>query len=157
VYLARLVSPFASRAIPLRRTRENAAMPAHEAPLSGDTLLAAVTEAMVAFHQRYYHRAPASARTLLLGDEMLICVLGGVYTDVEMTMIELQRGGVVKETRSAFQNALEHKFIAAVERLSGREVLTFISTHHVGPDMEIELFMLDPVKFETEPSLTAMN
>jgi hypothetical protein len=29
-----------------------------------------------------------------------------------------------------------------VERLSGRDVLAFISNSHVGPDVEIELFML---------------
>jgi len=65
-------------------------MPAPNAPLIGDQPLAAVTEAMVAFHERYYHRKPVTAKTPLLGDEMLVCVLGGVYTDVEKTMIELQ-------------------------------------------------------------------
>jgi uncharacterized protein YbcI len=59
-------------------------------------------------------------------------------------MIELQHSTIVQETRSAFQNAMAHKFIAAVERLSGREVLDFISNHHVGPDIEIELFILRP-------------
>jgi hypothetical protein len=39
---------------------------------------------------------------------------------------------------------MQHKFIAEVERLSGRSVLAFISNQHVGPDMEIELFMLRP-------------
>jgi hypothetical protein len=34
--------------------------------------------------------------------------------------------------------------IAAVERLSGRQALTFTSNHHVGPDLEIEPFMLTP-------------
>jgi len=120
-------------------------MPAQDASLSGDQLLAAVTEAMVAFHQRYYHRAPVSAKTLLLGGELLVCVLGGVYTDVEKTMIELQRGAVVHETRSAFQIAMQHKLVGAVERLSGRDVLSFMFDHHVGPDMEIELFMLAAV------------
>jgi len=110
--------------------------------LSGDALLAAVTDAMVALHQRYYHRAPVTAKTQLLGGDLLACVLGGVYTEVEKTMIELQQSTVVQETRSEFQNAMQHKFIAEVERLSGREVLAFISNHHVGPDMEIELFML---------------
>jgi hypothetical protein len=43
---------------------------------------------------------------------------------------------------------MQHKFIAAVERLSGRGVLAFISNHHVGPDMEIELFMLKPRAFD---------
>jgi len=113
-------------------------------PLSGDELLSAVTEAMVALHERYYHRSPVTAKTQLLGDDLLACVLGGVYTDVEKTMIELQRSAVVQETRSAFQNAMQRKFIDKVERLTGRDVLAFISNHHVGPDMEIELFMLAP-------------
>jgi uncharacterized protein YbcI len=71
-------------------------------------------------------------------------VLGGVYTDVEKTMIEIQRHTMVQETRNAFQNAMQDKFIKAVERLSGRHVLAFFSNHHVGPDIEIELFLLAP-------------
>jgi uncharacterized protein YbcI len=124
-------------------------MSAIDVPLTGDALLAAVTDAMVAFHKRYYHREPVTARTLLLGGEVLVCVLGGVYTDVEKTMIELQRTTVVRDTRSAFQSAMQYKFISAVERLSGRDVVSFISDHHVGPDMEIELFMLKPLDSET--------
>jgi uncharacterized protein YbcI len=121
-------------------------MPAPDSALSGDALLAAVTDAMVALHNRYYHRVPVTAKSLLLGDDLLACVLGGVYTDVEKTMIELQRTTIVQETRSAFQNAMQQKFISVVERLSGRDVLAFISNHHVGPDMEIELFLLKPPK-----------
>jgi uncharacterized protein YbcI len=119
-------------------------MPAPPIPLTGDALLAAVTDAMVGLHERYHHRVPVTAKTLLLGNDLIACVLGGVYTDVEKTMIELQRTTIVQETRSAFQSAMRHKFIAAVEALSGRDVLAFISNHHVGPDMEIELFMLKP-------------
>lgn len=120
-------------------------MPAPSPPLSGDELLVAVTDAMVELHQLYHHRAPATAKTLLLGGDLIACVLGGVYTTVEQTMIELQHSTIVQETRSAFQQAMQHKFIAAVERLSGRDVLAFISNHHVGPDIEIELFMLKPL------------
>jgi uncharacterized protein YbcI len=119
-------------------------MPAPDAPLTGDALLTAVTDAMVALHRRYHHRAPVTAKTQLLGGDLLACVMGGVYTDVEKTMIELQRSTVVQETRSEFQSAMQHKFIDAVQRLSGRDVLAFISNQHVGPDMEIELFMLAP-------------
>ncbi|HEY4825919.1 MAG TPA: Na-translocating system protein MpsC family protein [Solirubrobacteraceae bacterium] len=124
-------------------------------PLTGDDLLVAVTDAMVALHKRYYQRAPVTGKTLLLGGEVLVCVLGGVYTDVEKTMIELQRTTVVQETRSAFQTAMQHKFISAVERLSGRDVVSFISDQHVGPDMEIELFMLEPLNSEADAPLTA--
>jgi uncharacterized protein YbcI len=147
-------SPFASRADVIRRTREKAAMPAPNIPLIGDALLVAVTDAMVAFHMRYYHRPPVTAKTLLLDGELLVCVLGGIYTDVEKTMIELQRKITVQETRSAFQIAMEHRFIDVVQRLSGRDVLHFISNSHVGPDMEVELFLLKPAGSEAahEPS-----
>ena len=118
-------------------------MPDANTPLTGDELLSAVTDAMVELHRRYHHRAPVTAKTLLLGDDLLACVMGGVYTDVEKTMIELQRATIVQETRSVFQDAMQRRFIDEVERLSGRAVLAFISNHHVGPDMEIELFMLD--------------
>ena len=121
-------------------------MAASEPPLQGDELLVAVTAAMVELHRRYYHRKPVTARTRMLGDDLLACVLGGVYTDVEQTMIELERAPTVRDTRNAFQNAMQQKFIEQVERLSGRGVTAFISDSHVGPDIEIELFMLTPPK-----------
>ena len=119
-------------------------MPAPDTPLTGDALLAAVTDAMVALHKRYHHREPVTAKTMLMSNEMLACVMGGVYTDVEKTMIELQRHTVVQETRSAFQDAMQDRFINEVQRLSGRRVTLFISNSHVGPDLEIELFVLAP-------------
>ncbi|HSS41206.1 MAG TPA: Na-translocating system protein MpsC family protein [Solirubrobacterales bacterium] len=117
-------------------------MSAATPPLDGDELLAEVTDAMVALHERYHHRAPVSAKSQMLGEDLLACVMGGVFTEVEKTMIELQRGPLVQETRSAFQQAMQQKFIDEVERLSCREVIAFISNSHVGPDMEIELFLL---------------
>lgn len=120
-------------------------MPAQQTPLQGDELLEAVTREMVSLHKRYHHREPVTAKSLLLGDDLLACVLGGIYTDVEKTMIELQRTTIVQETRSDFQIAMRHRFIEHVERLSGRRVLAFISNTNVGPDVEIELFMLGPV------------
>jgi uncharacterized protein YbcI len=107
-------------------------------------MLKAITEAMVRFHERYHHRKPVTAKTRMLGDDLIACVLGGVYTDVEKTMIEIQRKTIVEETRNAFQNAMQDRFILAIEGLSGRRVLAFMSNHHVGPDIEIELFFLAP-------------
>jgi len=118
-------------------------MAGQEGPPVAEDVLEAVNEAMVALHERYHGRRPASARTQMMGDDMLACLLGDVYTDVEKTMIELQRQALVHETRSAFQQAMEQRFIGAVERLTGRRVARFISTHHVGPDLELELFVLE--------------
>ena len=119
-------------------------MSAPDTPLTGDRLLAAVTDALVTLHKRYHHREPVTAKTMLMSDELLACVMGGVFTDVEKTLIELQRQTIVQQTRSAFQDAMQDRFIGEVERLSGRRVLAFMSNSHVGPDLEIELFMLAP-------------
>jgi uncharacterized protein YbcI len=127
-------------------------MPATDGILTGDELLAEVTEAMVGFHERYHHRKPVTAKSLMLSDDLIACILGGVYTDVEKTMIEIQRSTIVQETRNAFQDAMKDKFINAVEDLSGRRVLAFISNHHVGPDIEIELFFLAPLQDESDIS-----
>ncbi len=116
-----------------------------DGPGIDDGMLDAVTEAMVAIHERYHGRKPRTARTLMLGDDMLACLLGEVYTDIEKTMIELQRQALVHETRSTFQQTMEQRFISDVEGITGRQVAKFISTHHVGPDLELELFLLEPV------------
>ena len=118
--------------------------------LEGDALLAAVTESMVALHERYHGRRPASGKALMMGADLLACVLGGVYTEVEKTMIELQRTTVVQETRSAFQEAMQDRFIDVVQLLSGRRVVAFISNHHVGPDLEVELFMFASPEIERQ-------
>ena len=114
-----------------------------DGPKTGDGIMEAITEAMVAIHERYHGRKPTTAHSQMMGDDLLACLLGEVYTDVEKTMIELQRKALVHETRSAFQQAMEQRFISVVERITGRRVSHFISTHHVGPDLELELFLLE--------------
>jgi uncharacterized protein YbcI len=114
-------------------------------PLEGDALLAAVTDALSALHERHYGRRPAAARSMFMGDDLLACVMGGVYTDVEKTLIELQRQPLVSEARSSFQHAMSPRLVSAVQGLCRRPVETFMSTHHVGPDLEVELFIFAPV------------
>src|SRR5579859_6912394 len=91
----------AARAPFIRYPVRTVAMAGDQA-LRDETLLAAVTEAMVAMHEHYHGRAPAAAKSLMMGDDLLACVLGGVYTEVEKTMIELQRSTIVQQPRSAF-------------------------------------------------------
>jgi uncharacterized protein YbcI len=120
-----------------------------QGPLKGEALLSAVTEAMVGLHERYYHRPPGTVKSQMMGPDLLACVLGSVYTDVEKTLIEIQRAPVVQDNRNAFQHAMEKHFISAVETLSGREVVLFISSHSIGPDLEIELFFFADSQTDT--------
>ncbi|HEX2413711.1 MAG TPA: Na-translocating system protein MpsC family protein [Thermoleophilaceae bacterium] len=113
--------------------------------MADSSQLDAVSEAMAALHERYHGRRPVTIRTQMMDKDMLACLLGDVYTDVEKTMIEMQRKAMVHETRSAFQQAMARRFIDAVEQATDRRVVKFISTHHVGPDLELELFLLHPL------------
>ena len=113
-------------------------------PLIGDALLHAVTDAIVALHVRHHGRAPAQAKTHLLEDELLACTLTGIYTNVEQTMIELQRADDVHATRHAFREDVKKPYIDVVQRLSGRTVRASVTNSHVGPDLAVEIFLLEP-------------
>src|ERR1700679_2844406 len=67
--LARLVLAFLPDVRTYPEGEREGRMSAHTAPLTGDELCVAVTDEMVAFHQRYYHREPVTAKTSLLGDD----------------------------------------------------------------------------------------
>lgn len=117
---------------------------ASEGPLYGESLLAAVSQGMVSLHEQYHGRIPARAKTEMLGADLLACVLGDLYTDIDKTTVELRRTTTVHETRSIFQQAMQGQCIEMVERLSGRRVLEFVSGQYVSPDLKIELFVLAP-------------
>lgn len=117
-------------------------MSSDELPLTGGALLNAVTDAVVAIHLRYHGRVPATARTTLMGDDLLSCVLGGIYTEVEKTLIEIDGPREVHATRQRFQDTIRPKLMSTIEQLSGRPVVSFISNYHVGPDVAVELFLL---------------
>ncbi|MBA2346654.1 MAG: hypothetical protein H0V81_00005, partial [Solirubrobacterales bacterium] len=55
-------------------------MPAAANTPPGDAMLEAINAELVALHRRYHQREPVSAKTQLLGGELLACVMGGVYT-----------------------------------------------------------------------------
>ena len=114
-----------------------------DGPRIDEAVLDAVSYALVRLHERHHGHQPTSAKSLMMGEDLLACVLCDVYNDVEKTMIGLERYAVVHETRGAFQAAVRDRFIAEVERLSGRRVLSFSTHHHVDPDLEVALFVLE--------------
>ena len=109
-----------------------------------DELLGAVADELSGLHERHYGRRPAATRCPLVDDEVLICVMGGIYTVVEQTLLELQHRPLVHDARGEFQNAMRDRMVRVVERLCRRSVESFVSTHHVGPDLEVEIFVLGP-------------
>jgi uncharacterized protein YbcI len=106
-------------------------------------LAASISNAIVGLHREYYGRGAKRARTVM-GADYIICFMEEIYTPVERTLIQAGRFDAVQETRSAFQDTMREKFSAAVEDLSGRKVVGFLSQVHVDPDLSVETFILEP-------------
>jgi uncharacterized protein YbcI len=110
--------------------------------LTGGELNAAVTSALVGIHTEYLGRGPTSASTFHHGN-VLVTLMHGVLTNAEKSIAKTDRAPVVKNIRQLLHQTLEADSRAAVERLTGRNVVAFISGNHLDPDIAADLFILD--------------
>jgi uncharacterized protein YbcI len=106
-------------------------------------LAASISNAIVGLHREYYGRGAKRARTVM-GADYIICFLEEIYTPVERTLIDAGRFEAVQSMRDAFQDTMRHKFSGAVEDLTGRKVVGFLSQIHLDPDLAVETFILEP-------------
>jgi uncharacterized protein YbcI len=104
----------------------------------------------VQLHKEYYGKGPTKAKTFLV-DNALLCLLEGGFTVVEKTLIESGRASAVHDVRHSFQSAMEQPFVKAVERITGRPVVAYMSQVHTNPDVAAELFLLEPDGEPLEP------
>ena len=66
-----------------------------------------------------------------------------VLTEAEKSLTQADQVDAVSHIRQLFQQTMESDFREAVERLTGRKVLAFISGNHIDPDIAAELFILN--------------
>lgn len=103
---------------------------------------AAVTSALVGIQNEYLGRGPKTASTFH-HQNVLVTLMHEVLTPAEAALTETHRRDAVTNIRHLFQQTMEKDFREAVERLTGRSVVAFISGNHVAPDIAAELFILD--------------
>ena len=110
--------------------------------LSGE-VLAAITREMVRIKSESYGKGALEAKSYQC-DNFLFCVLKGGMTQVERTLLEHDDRDLVRRVRLRYQELEGRRFMEAVERLSGREVLTYESQVLFDPDYMVEMFVLGP-------------
>ncbi len=113
-----------------------------ESQLTGGELNAAITSALVGIQTDHLGRGPKTASTFHYGN-VVVTLMNEVMTPAEKTLARTDKGDAVIQMRHLFQETMEADFRAAVERLTGRNVLAFISGNHVDPDVAAETFVLD--------------
>ena len=105
--------------------------------------LAAVTNGIVRLFTDWYGRGPTRAKTYLLDERYVVCVLGETMTTVERTLVELGQGELARRVRVKFQEAMVDEYKQVVERALGRRVIAYHSQLSVEQDIGFEFFVLE--------------
>jgi uncharacterized protein YbcI len=112
-------------------------------PLRGGKLLAEISTTIVAILRDHYGRGPMKAKTYAL-DDIIVCVMrGSGFTALEKTIMDSGDPERVVEMRHDFQRVMATRYSDAIEELTGRKVVAFLSQAHVDPDITIEIFFVD--------------
>jgi uncharacterized protein YbcI len=125
------------------------------ASLTGARLSAAISDAIVHLHKKYYGKGPSEAKTYI-GDDYIFCILRDPFTTVEETLVSVGHQRVVRDVRQSFQDAMAQQFKQTVEELSRRKVDALMTQIHSDPDLAIGVFKLgsEVVPKQSESSKT---
>jgi uncharacterized protein YbcI len=105
-------------------------------------LTRAISAEIVALYATVYGHDRTTATTYI-NDKVVLCVLENILTADEDALIETGSSDAVIDDRVAFQTATEDEFTEAIERLTGRRVVAFLSANQTTPGVAAELFLLD--------------
>jgi uncharacterized protein YbcI len=111
--------------------------------LSGGHLLSAISNSIVRILRERYGRGPMKAKTYALDDIIVVVLRAGGFTAAEQTMIDSGEPERVVAMREDFQRVMAEDYKNAIEDLTNRKVLAFLSNAHVEPELTIEVFFVD--------------
>jgi uncharacterized protein YbcI len=132
---------------PAERAQTDPSQPA------GGPARAAISNAVVRLVNELYGKGAARTRTFI-ADEHVFCVLEGVLTTVERTLVDAGESGLVRELRTRFGEMVRPVFASEVARLLGRHVLAVESQMVFDPDTLFLIFVLG-AKRASEPAAAA--
>lgn len=124
------------------------------AAAAGADLTRAISAAIVALYSTVYGHDRTTATTWINGD-VVVCVLENILTEHEDVLIEAGSSNEVIDGRVAFQTDTEDEFTAAIELLTRRRVVAFMSANQTTPGIACELFFLEPAARATNAEAAA--
>lgn len=108
-----------------------------------------ISAAMVELYAEFYDHDRTTATTYI-NDKVVVCVLEDILTEREDALVASGARGEVIDGRVAFQTDTEDEFTAAIERLTHRRVVAFLSANQTTPGVACELFFLDVAPLAAE-------
>ena len=111
--------------------------------LIGGALMTAISNAVVRIVREYTGRGPTQARTSIR-DNVVVVLMQETLLKAEHSLINDDKSKLVVEMRRSFQQTMRNELSEAIEELSGRKVVAFMSDSHLEPDYSVEVFVLEP-------------
>jgi len=102
---------------------------------------AEISNRVVQITREFLGRGPTRARTTIAGD-LVVVVLQDTLLKAERSLVAEGRSETVIDSRRTYQAALREDYVEVVEEVLDREVLAFMSDHHIDPDIAVEVFVL---------------
>ena len=114
-----------------------------EERLSGGALNAALANELGKLIADFTGRGATRSRAIVHQD-LVVCLLEDSATRAEQNLVVAGKAELVRHQRDALQRAMAPQLIAAVERLTGHRVRTFMSGTDEPGGSSIEAFLLEP-------------
>jgi uncharacterized protein YbcI len=112
------------------------------APETVGEMLAAISTRIVGLLREHYGRGPSRAKAYAM-DDCIVCVLRNGFTAHEQTIYDSGDSERVISMRQEFQRMMQQRYTEAVESITGRRVVAFLSQAHLEPDITLEIFFLE--------------
>jgi uncharacterized protein YbcI len=105
---------------------------------------AAISRDLLRIHEETYGKGAAQASTLI-SEDLVVVVLDEIeLMHNEQFLVGAGEAQAVIDVRGRYQQAIEATFRAAVERQTGRRVISFASVTKLDPNYIVEIFRLAP-------------
>jgi uncharacterized protein YbcI len=113
---------------------------------SPEAVARSIARDLTAIHRDSYGGSAREAQAHVIGDTVVVILDDLELLPNEEFLIEQGRSDAVGDLRSSFQQAIAPTFRAAVERATGRRVVTFASHTQLDeePRFALEVFRLEP-------------
>ena len=111
---------------------------------TGGALNAALANELGKLIADFTGRGATRSRAFLHND-VVVCLLENGATRAETNLVAAGRADLVRVQRDALQRAMESRLVAAVERLTGRTVRSFLSGMSTLGEDSVEVFVLEPL------------
>jgi uncharacterized protein YbcI len=104
---------------------------------------AQISSKVVQIVRDYTGRGPTKARTYI-NDDLVVCMLGDSLTKGEQKLAERGEQDSVLALRRKYQDVMREECTEAIEEITGRSVIGFMSDSILEPDLAAEIFVLEP-------------